>query len=604
MADLNGGFQGLLDSDRPLDGPANGNGLQYDRPLGVQTMDNPENGNDLFAWAQTLELENPNLATELSQSVLSPLDRSHYFNEDAYYEIEQARYHGAFSFEDQSQLYTEPSDELYAAPLDPYPGFIHPGSLQIDPQLVSSGMADMEIFPGLFDTPETNMFLPLMPEEPLSSPKAESSSAQERRTSLRKRKHANPMDNLNSKIIKPKEKGLAAKSPSFASPQLITRLTSKSLYPRTTETDYDNLQSITGPDGHLYPILHGTSIALEPISPHLPIYESERYPDSDETVELEDYSTPYHSRSPLKVSCIAGYLAKAPAPPQNSNENAAASSGDSDNNQNRDNEVENCVVKRGRGRPIVPGSKRQRRIIAMSQPDYVPPKRGRPRTSERHHRKRSRRAKAAFKKPIQTLGNVPEDDIVVEDVAQDTYTPIDLNDELGYKPVYYILSVAQAEKIQQMYRVPAPRQGWSQEERWRLTYNLCRITPTGESLHRRIEMLTAQVSNTNRQNKENDEPEYLDADAASDTERQEPSNDIFFRPSMVPKPIFPDYRLQVVVDGAQREMSLHEVLHKLKDERDVLFRAIVWEIYKNSNFIGEMEFTGTLNKTTKTWEFF
>ncbi|KAF3924372.1 hypothetical protein AA313_de0202747 [Arthrobotrys entomopaga] len=603
MADLNGSYQELLDSGDPIDSLVNKLNPGYAGPLGVPQNNYPEDGSDIIAWAQSLGLDHANPATELSQPLPSPLDRSLYL-EDAPYEPEPTRYHSAFSFEDHSQLYTGPSDELYAAPYAPYPGFVHSNSLQIDPQLIESGIADIELFPGLFDTPETNMFLPLEPEQPSPSLRAESSSVQPRKLKLRVKKNVNPTDNTNSKITKSKGKQRAVTSRSSASPILTPNLSSIVLpKPRGRGIGAGNSQGAGGSDGCLHPVLQDISNHREPIDLHTQIYATkDQYPDSDDTVELEDYNTPFHSRSSSGICCISDYLANAPAAPQANNDNTVASPGDSDHAQNQDGEAGNRVTKKRRGRPIVPGSKRQRRIIAMSKPDYVPPKRGRPRTSERH-RKRSRRAKVPFKKPIQQpLGNVPEDEIVIEEEdKQETYTPIDINDELGYKPVYYILSVAQAEKVRQLYGIPAPRQGWSQEERWRLTFNLCRITPTGETLRR---MITERASNYSSQNKENYDPDHLGTDTVPDDEQGESRDDIFSRPNMPPKPIFPDYRLQVVVDGAQREMSLGEVLHKLNDERDVLFRAIVWGIYNGHYYIDDMEFIGQVNKTTKTWEFF
>ncbi|EWC47308.1 hypothetical protein DRE_03427 [Drechslerella stenobrocha 248] len=365
--------------------------------------------------------------------------------------------------------------------------------------------------------------------------------------------------------------------------------------------------------------------------------------DSDATIDMEEFTPPLPPQgSNKKVSCIGEYLVVMDVPPKEQHGISAdptepiiapetfEKTGDSKNSISEGKTTSGGPkLKRGRGRPIVPGSKRQRRIQAMSQPGYVPPKRGRPRTSERHLRKRLRRTKVGTGINPTTRGPMGSGEEIMVD--QERYSPLEYDDdELRYKPIYFILSAAQASRVQKMYGVPEPRRGWSaQDLRWQVTFNLQRVTPTGSTLIREIterfqkyEQSAACVGE--KRNKENQHP--VDTGEAEDTDpgsehsavpgwqycqagpKVPPAFEIeyiqdFKKPTGC---LFPDERLVVVADGTRensRAITLREVLGKLLDERDVYFRAIVWEILKGSRMINNMKFTGRMNRIMGAWEF-
>ncbi|KAK6337841.1 hypothetical protein TWF696_001320 [Orbilia brochopaga] len=368
------------------------------------------------------------------------------------------------------------------------------------------------------------------------------------------------------------------------------------------------------------------------------------YIDSDATIDLEEAGMQSDLRSSRAVSTIGDYLVKMTVPPK---ERHGISSDPNDPIEPHSGPIkpqkpkrkapkrksagsstaladgdaaEDSQPKRGRGRPIVPGSLRQRRLQAMAQPDYVPPKRGRPRTSDRHLKKRSHRAKTAkvTSQPSGEAATANEGTFMQQEADSFAYD----DDEIRYKPIYFILSAAQALKIQQLYNVPAPKEGWAnQDRRWQITYNLQRVSPTGSFL---IRELTDRYQKAQRSaligakviDKENQVPAYpQDHDASPDdciiTEwRAYPSpqklplsaNENCERPRGY---CFPDQRLTIATGDANgpRAMTQPEVLHKLLDERDVYFRAIIWEILKGSSAVAEMNFVGTMNRMMGTWEF-
>ncbi|KAJ6258562.1 General amino acid permease [Drechslerella dactyloides] len=355
--------------------------------------------------------------------------------------------------------------------------------------------------------------------------------------------------------------------------------------------------------------------------------------DSDATIDLEEIEMQNDSRSSRGVSTIGDYLVKMTVPPKEQH----GISSDPNDPIKRNKPIEDAESsavpagekikkgskpKRGRGRPIVPGSKRQKRIQAMAQPDYVPPKRGRPRTSERHLRKRSRRAQTAkvTSQPTENL-SMAEDDSAIQ---QEADSVIYYEEELRYKPIYFILSAAQALKIQEMYNVPAPKKGWAEQDlRWQITYNLQRVSPTGSFLIRELteHHQHAQLSAAS-------EAKYLEKENQAPTDPEEADNtnaDDCIITEWRPRPVlstlllgvnknperprgchFPDKRLRIATGDANatpRAMTQPEVLEKLLDERDVYFRAIVWEIVKGSSAVAQMEFIGTMNRMMGTWDF-
>ncbi|EPS35947.1 hypothetical protein H072_10571 [Dactylellina haptotyla CBS 200.50] len=638
-ADFNGSFQELLYGDGPLGSFADFN-IDPGVPTGLQPSSEPASANFLD-WHPTFDFNSFDPATALIQENAGP-SHDGYLENDAPYEVDdRLRYPGQFAADPQMGTgYITGQDEIYAAPYAPYPTLIDSAgpSLLIDPQLVNAGISDMETFPDLFNSPETNMFLPFKPQENIVFTNPPSDAVLTPSpvpgttciiTNSGSRRHAKPRVESTARISKSKGKGKAVQTRNNR--RAFAQLPSNIVF----HERFGEISCLPGPNQRSRESLESTqSPSPDEQSFAIGQYDNAMDIDSDETIDLGRYRTPYHSEgSSSGCSSIGEYLARAKAPsleettgdesPNTSLEDISEIVEGTNNmantpepNQTGSKNV-SVSAKRGRGRPIVPGSKRQRRIHAMAQPDYVPPKRGRPRTSERHLRKRSRRVKAKASVSLttrRTSGQPPNTPIIVEDEQsiQGPYSDLFV-DEMGYKPVYFILSPAQALKIQQMYEVPPPQDGWdAQERRWQLTYNLGRVTPTGEQLHRQIEQQhhahAVQIRGGTGKNKEN---EVVDAEAEETitTSGGKAPQDSIFSTNMdlAFEPTFPDRRLKVVfrgIDGVvTREMAQQEVLQKLLDERDVYFRAIVWEILKNSNFIGDMEFVGTMNHTMSAWDF-
>ncbi|KAK6498874.1 hypothetical protein TWF481_011446 [Arthrobotrys musiformis] len=361
------------------------------------------------------------------------------------------------------------------------------------------------------------------------------------------------------------------------------------------------------------------------------------YFDSDKTIDLEEYAAACGAGAGSAGNCLSrmnsnlkyGKEDNIEAPSGVLSGNTSLLPPSSEDSADGASLALTIPAKRGRGRPIVPGSKRQRRIQAMAQPDYVPPKRGRPRTNENGQRKRVRRAKAqaaplpafspipAYTPPHGMAQFAPEpsgqeiDDFSFNQI----YKPVILNNEIGYTPDQFILDPVQAEKIQQIYSVEIPVGGWAETaERWRLTFNLNRITPTSESLYHELsEMaeITPSATSHDARDKENVEPGG--GDATNLETASELATDIQ-PPMQVPASqkevatakdnIFPDRRLQIIAgDGTYHEMTYEQVLEKLLDERDVYFRTIVWELMQKSQRIDSMEFVGFWNRMSGVWEF-
>ncbi|KAF3936033.1 hypothetical protein ABW19_dt0210089 [Dactylella cylindrospora] len=371
--------------------------------------------------------------------------------------------------------------------------------------------------------------------------------------------------------------------------------------------------------------------------------------DSDATVE--EYHTPYHSESSSGVRSMGEFLTNAPIPrvgdplgdyvrsiqsqkpTQTQGTGQLGSTPQTDALRSVDpNSAVGTMPKRGRGRPIVPGSKRQRRIQAMAQPDYVPPKRGRPRTSERHLRKRIRRA-ANIKLPttsrlaVSNLNKQSEQTVQLPTTAASTVEIID--DDTMYTPNKFILSESQARKIAQIFRVSEPRQGWAdQAVRNQVTFNLRRLTPSVEIImgHIRQILLDEQDKSTPSngnisQEKENQIPDGPDSGQHGDTSPgtqtlqatpKQISSDLAARIPYIPctkEPSqFPDGRLKLRIpepDGqfSLQAMQVDDIIAKLmNDERDVYFRAVIWEILKGSPDLYMMEFVGTMNTMRQVWE--
>ncbi|KAK6513863.1 hypothetical protein TWF506_008294 [Arthrobotrys conoides] len=360
--------------------------------------------------------------------------------------------------------------------------------------------------------------------------------------------------------------------------------------------------------------------------------------DSDETIDLEDYTATCNAG----ISSSNQYLSRENFSPRFQREfstemPSGITSGDSsllqptgDESIDGTTSTASMPIKRGRGRPIVPGSKRQRRIQAMAQPDYVPPKRGRPRTNEHGQRKRVRRAKAIQPVLQPVFSPIPAympqlgiDQFMLGTHNQEVgdfsfnqiYKPIVLNNEIGYTPDQFILDPIQAGKIQQIYNVELPVGGWVETtERWRLTFNLNRITPTSESLYHELSEMAEMAPITichDAGRKENIDPDGENVAKLKTvvglTAALQPLTQISDSEKEVEtaqKTIFPDQRLQIIADdGAYHEMTHEQVLEKLLDERDVYFRTIVWELMQKSQRIGSMNFVGSLNRMSGVWEF-
>ncbi|KAF3921201.1 hypothetical protein ABW21_db0203518 [Orbilia brochopaga] len=352
--------------------------------------------------------------------------------------------------------------------------------------------------------------------------------------------------------------------------------------------------------------------------------------DSDATIDLEEFKE-RNARASRAVSSIGEYLMKMSVP---SKEKHGASSDPDDPISKKpkrsapkrkadEDAPDEPQPKRGRGRPIVPGSLRQKRLQAMAQPDYVPPKRGRPRTSDRHLKKRSRRAKTA-KVTSQPTGQAAAADGDVENQHQemDSLLYDDDEDQIRYKPIYFILSAAQALKVQQLYNVPAPKKGWAEQDlRWQITYNLQRVSPTGSFLIRELTDRYQKDQQSARNeakivDKENQVPAEDDNTALDDDcmitewrpyapQQKFPlgARESFEKPQGC---FFPDERLRIATGDANappRLMTQPEVLEKLLDERDVYFRCIIWELLKGTSAVAGMSFTGTMNRMMRNWEF-
>ncbi|KAF3923102.1 hypothetical protein ABW20_dc0106541 [Dactylellina cionopaga] len=662
--DFNSTFQELLESEEPLGSFADFN-IDPGTPHGLLPAGNGQSPIGLFDWAQNFQFEGGD-ATVPAQEVPKFYHTPNYDEQDAPYEVDgQYQYVGQFPLAHPGQDFHFPEQEqIYAAPYAPFPFAVDPsgGSFMIDPQLENSGSSEM--YPDLFNSPETNMFMPLnleedpgmangssaaSPLEQFSPSTPDPLSVRRRKLGLKSNVNANQVDSIASNISKSWRKGKAVASQMQFHPEAPIPV--RHIPTNLTGSEYADWH------GDSFP---GSSSASRRLAKFLkpllfdaqPSVAADRKPKqagSDDTIDLEKYQTPYHSRSSSGVSSIGEYLTKATVPLMRdeqkewdlSNSSRGEISELVESNESSILQVETngangeggggsrrvtSSVKRGRGRPIVPGSKRQRRIQAMAQPNYVPPKRGRPRTSERHLRKRTRRVRVV-KGPDQTLGEpVNTED---EEGTQEQYTSVVYYEEVGYKPIYFILSPAQAQKIQQMYNVPTPKQGWEpQDIRWQVTYNLQRVTPTGETLQRRIEEDTKHMAQVNLKNetqdKENKEPlgieeleELLKEYPIPPRHRNisdSPTHNLALFPVALPrdpnpkKTPFPDRRLKVITDipGAgtsARELSQQEVLQKLVDERDVYFRAIVWEILQNSPLVKPMEFVGTMNRIMGSWDF-
>ncbi|KAF3277464.1 glyceraldehyde-3-phosphate dehydrogenase 1 [Orbilia oligospora] len=565
-----------------------------------------------------------------------------------------------YQFYEQGQIYSEPF--LGQDSPSPNPMSIE-RNLAIDPQLDNSGSSEYDNFQDLVGTAEAGTFIlpgvggeygligmssvapiapmnQLTPEADLALPLSTIGPNANGKRAL-KPNNNNGIDDFNSEGMMSKAKGKAPITGGRSKYRPMNRAPLAETSGNSAGSDLDDgidLENIAGSGKRSLsmPQTFAQSVGFRQEYGLQPCIEDNNF-DSDETIDLEEYAAACNAIDPS-----VQYLSRADFTPEFERELSAETppgiaSGESSFLQPTGGEsvdgtslTHSIPIKRGRGRPIVPGSKRQRRIQAMAQPDYVPPKRGRPRTNEHGQRKRVRRTKTTqpvlqpIFSPIPPYIPQPKiEQFMPKTHNQDTvdfsfnqvYKPIVLNNEVGYTPDQFILDPIQAGKIQQIYNVELPVGGWAETaERWRLTFNLNRITPTSESLFHELSEMVKTAPITARHDtgrKENIDPDSEDAanrktviGLTTDIQPLTQIPDSEKKVDFIKKTIFPDQRLQVIAgDGTYHEMTHEQVLEKLLDERDIYFRTIVWELLQKSQRIASMNFVGSLNRMSGVWEF-
>ncbi|KAK6352385.1 hypothetical protein TWF730_009212 [Orbilia blumenaviensis] len=543
----------------------------------------------------------------------------------------------------------------------PMPGS-NENSLAIDPQLGDSGSSEYDSFRDLLGTTEANTYTipsvvgdysligisarPVAPISPLDTagnlaPAIIIASPKVRNRRVLKTSNLNPIDTLRSKINKSKGKVKTPLTDGRNQYRAMDRVPLAEMSGNSAGSDLDDgidLEKIAGiGKGSLsMPQAFAQSVGFRQ-QPDPETNIDEGHFDSDDTIDLAEYAAACHTYGNnakggfCRLDSLLGDERAASLERSLDITNGDYSLLQQTSEESPDVTVSAATVpaKRGRGRPIVPGSKRQRRIQAMAQPDYVPPKRGRPRTNENGQRKRVRRPKATQQVLGQSFSPLPiyvspaatqfvpeaSSQEVDEQTFNQMYKPVVLNNEIGYTPDQFILDSAQAGKIQQIYNVELPPGGWAETiERWRLTFNLNRITPSSEYLYHELNKLvekTPGVAGSNS-SKENIEPDSEDANNRIPTD--ESINNIQLTLQTLPpqevrmetasQNLFPDHRLQIVAsDGTYHDMTHEQVLEKLLDERDVYFRTIVWELMQKSQRIDSMKFIGSWNRMSGAWGF-
>ncbi|RVD87900.1 uncharacterized protein DFL_002103 [Arthrobotrys flagrans] len=568
----------------------------------------------------------------------------------------------SYQLYEQGQIYAEPF--LGQSPLN-----IHPNStkenLAIDPQLENSGSSDYDGFQDLVGTAEAGAFIlpgvdveygligmssmasiaPMsqsIPAEHSVSVISTTSTNENGRLDL-KTSNTNPTDNFSSKISKSKPKGKTPVTGSRSKYRPMGRIPLAETSGNSAGSDLDdgiNLENIVGiGKGSLsMPQAFAQSVGLRREAGTEAHIDDNNF-DSDETIDLEEYTAACNA----SVGSVGNYLSRVDfilEYEQASTETPSGiTSGESSLLQPTGEEsadgtslMPSVPIKRGRGRPIVPGSKRQRRIQAMAQPDYVPPKRGRPRTNEQGQRKRVRRTKtiqpvlqSAFSPAlaytsqpgmVQFKPETPNQG--VDDFSfNQIYKPVILNNEIRYTPDQFILDSMQAGKIQQIYDVELPVGGWTETtERWRLTFNLNRITPTSEYLYHELREIAEKAPVAlchdagDQENVESDSGGATKPEAAAGARLTTDIQPLMQVPvsqkevETAKKSIFPNQHLQIIAgDGTYHEMTHEQVLEKLLNEQDVYFRTIVWELMQKSQRMESMNFVGSWNRMSGVWEF-
>ncbi|KAK6339677.1 hypothetical protein TWF718_009073 [Orbilia javanica] len=668
MADLNDELRGILDDDESL-------GPFVDFNLGIGEQQVASSGHE----ASFFEEWNAGLSQfDMNPAILLPgvseLQAS-YDEPDAPHDLDcgpmfmpsplfiQDSDHPLLPIDSGYQLYEQ--GRIY---VESFPGQHSPnpnpalmdGNYVIDPHLENSGSSDYDGFQDLVGTVEAGAYIlsgvdgdygligmssaaPIAPMGqliPTESPALSMTMAGSNKNGklVLKTGDTNSIDNFSPKISKSKAKGKAPVTGGRSKFRPMNRPVLAETSGNSAGSDLDegiDLENISG----IYkrslsmPQAFAQSVGLGQQA-SMRSHVDENNFDSDETIDLEEYAAAYNA----SVGSTGDCLSQSNFPPsygrERSTEIASGIKSDDSNlvhrtlkeSMNGSTLTPSIPTKRGRGRPIVPGSKRQRRIQAMAQPDYVPPKRGRPRTNEDGQRKRVRRAKiiqpvvhSAFSPTptytpqpamVQFIPRPPNQE--VDDISfNQIYKPVILNNEIGYTPDQFILDPIQAGKIQQIYNVELPAGGWIETaERWRLTFNLNRITPTSESLCRYLDKMAEMVPITTSHDAGHEES--IESSSGDTTKPKtgadiQPLTQVPVSPKEVEaaqKNIFPDQRLQIIAgDGTHHEMTHEQVLQKLLDERDVYFRAVVWELMQRSQRIGSMNFVGTWNRMGGVWEF-
>ncbi|KAF3153292.1 glyceraldehyde-3-phosphate dehydrogenase 1 [Orbilia oligospora] len=669
MADLNDEFKEILDDDGSLD-------PLIDFNLGV--MDQPATGDD--CETDFFEQWNAGLSQfSMNPAILLPgvsgLQVGYDGEPDAPHDIDcEAGFLPSsmlfaqdptplflpagpgYQFYEQGQIYSEP----FLGQDSPSPNPISiEKNLAIDPQLDNSRSSEYDNFQDLVGTAEAGTFIlpgvggeygrigmssaapiapmnQLTPEADLSLPLSTTGPNANGKRAL-KTKNNNAINDFNSKGTMSKAKGKAPITGGRSKYRPMNRAPLAETSGNSAGSDLDDgidLENIAGSGKRSLsmPQTFAQSVGFRQEYGLQSCIEDNNF-DSDETIDLEEYTAACNAIDPS-----VQYLSRADFTPEFERELSTETppgiaSGESSFLQPTGEEsvdgtslTHSIPIKRGRGRPIVPGSKRQRRIQAMAQPDYVPPKRGRPRTNEHGQRKRVRRTKTTQPVLQPVFSPIPPykiEQFMPKTHNQDTvdfsfnqvYKPIVLNNEVGYTPDQFILDPIQAGKIQQIYNVELPVGGWAETaERWRLTFNLNRITPTSESLFHELSEMTKTAPITachDTGRKENIDPDSEDAanlktviGLTTDIQPLTQIPDSEKKVDFIKKTIFPDQRLQVIAgDGTYHEMTHEQVLEKLLDERDIYFRTIVWELLQKSQRIASMNFVGSLNRMSGVWEF-
>ncbi|KAF3167891.1 hypothetical protein TWF225_006634 [Orbilia oligospora] len=673
MADLNDEFKEILDDDGSLD-------PLIDFNLGV--MDQPATGDD--CETDFFEKWNAGLSQfSMNPAILLPgvsgLQVGYDGEPDAPHDIDcEAGFlppsmlfaqdptplflptGPGYQFYEQGQIYSE----SFLGQDSPSPNPISiEKNLAIDPQLDNSRSSEYDNFQDLVGTAEAGTFIlpgvggeygligmssaapiapmnQLTPEADLSLPLSTTGPNANGKRAL-KTNNNNAINDFNSKGMMSKAKGKAPITGGRSKYRPMNRAPLAETSGNSAGSDLDDgidLENIAGSGKRSLsmPQTFAQSVGFRQEYGLQSCIEDNNF-DSDETIDLEEYTAACNAIDPS-----VQYLSRADFTPEFERELSTETppgiaSGESSFLQPTGEEsvdgtslTHSIPIKRGRGRPIVPGSKRQRRIQAMAQPDYVPPKRGRPRMNEHGQRKRVRRTKMTQPVLQPVFSPIPPyipqpkiEQFMPKTHNQDTvdfsfnqvYKPIVLNNKVGYTPDQFILDPIQAGKIQQIYNVELPVGGWAETaERWRLTFNLNRITPTSESLFHELSEMTKTAPITachDTGRKENIDPDSEDAanlktviGLTTDIQPLTQIPDSEMKVDFIKKTIFPDQRLQVIAgDGTYHEMTHEQVLEKLLDERDIYFRTIVWELLQKSQRIASMNFVGSLNRMSGVWEF-